>query len=370
MVYLKQFSYQGVRNLKPGRINLSPGLNIFEGTNGAGKSSILEAISLGTSGRSFRTNKLDLVTAENSDEFFVNSKFEPIKSVGFSHSNKKKINRLKIDNENIQSLSKLSGIYPTQVLCPESYHLIDSGPAERRKYLDWLLFHVEHSFMNAWKDYSQLHKQRNALLRSGRRADVFNQLKVWDKQYIKAAVVLNDAREKVLHDLSLIVSQIIYDLKIDFCEGIRISYYPGYRDKLEDRLTESLNSDIEKGYTQFGPHKSDVRIKIGTTLARDLLSRGQKKVLINALFIAQTVLLKRKTDKDSLFIIDDFTSELDINNQKALLSMLMRQKNTQIIISCLQLEALKWLEKGYNKANMFHVEQGQISVIDPVETNE
>lgn len=369
-MFLKQVSYQGIRNLKPDRVELSSGLNIFEGSNGAGKSSILEAISLATSGRSFRTNKLDLVTNESSEAFVVNAQYEPIKSVGLSHSNKHKTNKVKIDGELVKSLSSMSGIYPTQVLCPESYHLVDSGPSERRKYLDWILFHVEHSFIQNWKSFTKLHKQRNALLRIRNRNRIKEELKVWDLQYIEEANRLNEARERTLNELSLIVSKIIYDLGISFCEGIRIEYYPGYRGELKDRLVESIDSDVDKGFTQYGPHKSDIRLKIGTTLVRDLLSRGQKKVLINALFLAQTELLKRKTDKDSLFIIDDFTSELDIENQKSLLNMLMGQKNTQIVISCLQLEALKWLEKGYNMANMFHVEHGRITKIEPVETNE
>ena len=82
------------------------------------------------------------------------------------------------------------------------------------------------------------------------------------------------------------------------------------------------------------------------------------------MFLAQTLLLKESSQKGSLFIIDDFTSELDNNNQKALLDMLMAQNNVQIVLSCLQQDSLKWLEKGYNSAHMFHVEHGTISSIN------
>jgi|GEM_PF-6243339 len=87
------------------------------------------------------------------------------------------------------------------------------------------------------------------------------------------------------------------------------------------------------------------------------------------MFLSQTLLLKSVTDKGSLFVIDDFTSELDDTNQKALLNMLMGQDNVQILISCLQQDSLKWLKKGYNSAHMFHVEHGSITPIMRPETN-
>ncbi len=349
---------------------MSPGLTIFEGDNGAGKSSVLEAISLIASGRSFRTNKMSLVTQKGEDQFVIHGELSPLLKVGLNHIKSSKSNRVKVDGRIATSLSELTKLYPTQVICPESYHLIDSGPGERRKFLDWILFHVEHSYHDVWRKFNRVLKQRNALLRQhGSRARIAD-FKFWDSQLNEHAETINQSRKNIMALLETYLSQVLDSMRVDFFKDLVSHYYSGYGEDLETKLSESFLSDRERGYTQYGPHKADLRIKIGSHMARDILSRGQKKVLINALYLAQTMLLKQRTDKDSLFIIDDFTSELDLANQQALLTALMAQKNTQIVISCLQLDALKWLKKGYNRAHMFHVEHGEITAINPGESNE
>jgi DNA replication and repair protein RecF len=362
-MYLKAFSHQGVRNLTPGKIELTSGLNVFFGDNGAGKSSILEAISYLTSGRSFRTNKLDLVVNESLFDFVVFGLTEDQKRLGVSYDKKTKTRQIKLNGEKLKRLSELSSLYPTQILSPESYHLIDSGPSERRKYLDWCLFHVEHNYHSVWKEFSLVLKQRNSLLRQAKFKNIKQELYTWDQQFCSLALRLNQYRSNLLNQLELILKQTVQQLDVSFCDDLKLSYYQGNTDDLRDKLEASYESDIKSGTTKFGPHKSDLRIKINGYLAKDYLSRGQKKVLINAMYLAQTLLLKSITDKASIFVIDDFTSELDTDNQKALLNMLLSQDKVQILLSCLQQDSLKWLEKGYNNAHMFHVEQGTIRPI-------
>ena len=368
-MYLKRFSHQGIRNLNPGLLELAPRLNIFYGANGAGKSSILEALSLLTSGRSFRSSKLDLVLSHDSMSFtlFGLTSEEGRLGLGYQKSDKKKA--IKIDGQACRTLSSLTRLYPTQVLSPESYHLIDSGPNERRKYLDWCLFHVEHRYHETWKSYYSVLKQRNALLKSASKLPSFELIDPWNRQLCKTAKLVAEYRDNILQCLTSSLNEILNKLSIDFGGEVVISHYLGHTGNLETKLNESLALDFKSGFTRYGPHKADLRIKVNGVLAKDFLSRGQKKVLINALFLAQTNLLKSLTTKDSLFVIDDFTSELDSDNQKALLATLLEQKNVQIILSCLQLESLNWLKKGYNTAHMFHVEHGEIKPIEPNETN-
>ncbi|MCW9018568.1 MAG: DNA replication and repair protein RecF, partial [Kangiellaceae bacterium] len=223
-MYLHSFSYQGFRNLAPGQIQLSPQLSIFIGDNGAGKSSILEAISLITSGRSFRTNKLNLLTNNELNEFTLFGVSSEGTRIGLNHQNKEKRNRIKIDGQNIKSLSSLAKIYPTQVLCPESYHLIDSGPSERRKYLDWCLFHVEHSYFSVWKQYSEVLKQRNALLKSKNSEAIKSQIGVWDSQLVDSSSRLNHFRESILTKLLEVFNELLVQLGVEFCKDLTIKY--------------------------------------------------------------------------------------------------------------------------------------------------
>jgi len=368
-MYLKRFNQQGVRNLVPCQFELDPHLNIFHGDNGAGKSSLLEAISLLTSGRSFRTAKLERVLSNQAEQFvlFGLTDQEDRLGLGFDKANKKKA--IKINGEKAQSLSALTRLYPTQVLSPESYDLIDAGPAERRKYLDWCLFHVEHSFLDLWKAYYSVLKQRNALLRHNRGKDIRDQLTVWDKQLCDKAVQITQLRQRAIEQLDGHLQQIITDLAVCFDGEVRLNYYPGYSGDLETKLIENYPLDNKSGFTRSGPHKGDIKISVNGELAKEFLSRGQKKVLINILYLAQTRLLKSHNNKDSLFVIDDFTSELDLENQQALLSTLLAQDNVQIILSCLHLESLKWVKTRYNNAHMFHVKHGNILPVKTTETN-
>ena len=363
-MHLKKVSFQGVRNLASCDLSLSKTLNIVHGVNGAGTSSFLEAISFLTTGRSFRTTKLNLMVSDDSDSLVVFGRDDQDKPLGISYDSSKKSKLVKINGEQIKALSELTSLYPTQVLSPESYHLIDSGPAERRKYLDWCLFHVKHSYHQAWKNYNTILKQRNSLLKSNiSLVDLKSQLSVWDTQLCEAADKVNIERLSILEQLQSMLESCIEGMSVNFCDNLSISYYPGFTGALSEKLESSLQSDKESGFTKYGPHKADLRIKINGYLAKDFLSRGQKKVLINALFLAQTLLLKSLTSKDSLFVIDDFTSELDDHNQKALLELLLAQNNVQVILSCLQQDSLKWLKKGYNRAQLFHVDQGVVTTV-------
>ncbi len=368
-MFLKSLRFKGFRNLESSNIDLNKRLNVFHGKNGAGKSSILEAIALLSSGRSFRTSKLDLIPNDKEAELLLFGLIDEDWRVGISYNRVSKQKTIKLNGEKVKALSSLSKLYPTQVLSPESYHLVDSGPSERRKYLDWLLFHVEHNYHDYWKTYHSVLKQRNALLRSSHSLNKSNELSVWNSQLIEAANLITTARNSLMSELKETFEQITPLLGNSACDGVKLSYYEGYKGCFADRLEENHQKDLESGFTRAGPHKADLRIKVEGHLAKDFLSRGQKKVLINALYLAQTAILKKRTNKDSLFVIDDFTAELDLENQQALLQMLMQQNNVQIILSCLHLESLNWLKKGYNTAHMFHVEHGTVNPEEPFETN-
>lgn len=367
-MYLKTISFQGVRNLKPGKLDLSNRLNIILGLNGAGKSSLLESIGLLTVGRSFRTSKLDTMVSHNADEMLVVGHDGDKQTIGISYTKASKLKNIKIRGEKVNRLSQLTSLYPTQVISPESYHLIDSGPSERRKYLDWCLFHVKHDFYSVWKSYNNLLSHRNALLKNQfnrRTATIAGEIDSWNKQLCELAELISAARTDLLKQLTEGLKITTESLSLSFSQDIQIAYYPGYGGELLPRLQESYEKDKKLGYTQYGPHKADLKIQVDGNNVKDYLSRGQKKVLINAMLLAQTNLLKASTNKASLFLIDDFSSELDEGNQQKMLDLLMKQENVQIFIACLQSDSLSWLKKRYNNARLFHVKQGEIS---PYET--
>ncbi len=370
-MYLSAFNAQEFRNLKPFNITLSSDLNIISGDNAAGKSSILEAIAYLIGGRSFRTTKQKLLITHDSESFLLFGAFSNAQKLGVNFNGVTSTKRLKLNGEHVKSMSSVASIYPVQVLSPESYHLIDSGPLERRKYLDWLLFHVEHKYHSCWVSFNKLLKQRNALLRSqnenqniNNSTSKHNQISIWDNQYVLISQQLDVYRGNLTSDLLTETKVILKSINFEYVDELSISYYSGFTGDLAGKLEDSYLKDCLTGNTQYGPHKADLKIKIGKHLAKDILSRGQKKILINCLYLAQTQLLKSKTEKDSLFIIDDFSSELDEYNQASLIEALRNQNNVQIILSCLQADMIKPLIKEYNNVKMFHVEHGELKVVN------
>jgi DNA replication and repair protein RecF len=363
-MYLSNIKGSSFRNLDSFELTLGPDVNVVFGDNAAGKSSLLELIGYLISGRSFRTNKQQLLVTHDSSEFFVFGEFSDGARLGVNYSKTDKSRKIRLDGKNIRSLSQVAAIYPVQTISPESYHLIDSGPSERRKFVDWLLFHVEHSYLSTWQNFNRLLKQRNRLLRLGETTDRVKELESWDEQFLQIALEVDKQRKLLLAgQFSIVLKQLLESVKFEYTEEVRVSYYSGFTDKLQNKLIESRKSDFINGTTQYGPHKADIRIKIGSLLAKDVLSRGQKKLLINCLYLAQTAVLKKESKKDSLFVVDDFSSELDQYNQGFLLDTLQKQENVQIILSCLQPDMIKPFIKEYNSAMMFHVEHGVISQV-------
>lgn len=362
-MFLEEFHAHQFRNLSKFRIRLSQDLNVVSGDNAAGKSSLLEAVSYLVSGRSFRTAKQNLLVAHDQETFSLFGQFSDSTKIGVSYNTQTKVKKVKLDGQVAASLSTVASLYPVQVLSPESYHLIDSGPLERRKYIDWLLFHVEHGYQKDWKDFQRILKQRNAYLRLSNNGGQLSELKAWNEQYCQSALRIDSFRQSAAEWMLPEVKKILSSINFEYMNDLKISYYSGYTGSLMDKLDESIERDLASGTTQYGPHKADLRLKIGRHLAKDLLSRGQKKLLVNSMYLAQTQLLKWKTKKDSLFIVDDFSSELDEANQMILIEALRKQENVQIILSCLQAGMLKSLIKGYNNVKMFHVEHGEINEV-------
>lgn len=362
-MFLEEFHAHQFRNLTEFRIGLSRDLNVISGDNAAGKSSLLEAICYLVSGRSFRTAKQNLLVAHKSDEFALFGQFSNTTKIGVCYNESTKFKKIKLDGQVARTLSAVASLYPVQVLSPESYHLVDSGPLERRKYIDWLLFHVEHSYQKEWNNFQRLLKQRNAYLRLSQESFQLSELDSWNDQYSRSALIIDQFRKSAADRLLPEVKRVLASIDFEYTDSLSISYYSGYTGSLVDKLQESQERDLASGTTQYGPHKADLRLKVGRHLAKDLLSRGQKKLLVNSLYLAQTQILKLETEKDSLFIVDDFSSELDESNQTVLVEALRKQKNVQIILSCLQADMLKSLIKGYNNVKMFHVEHGEVSEV-------
>src|SRR5215471_14999472 len=165
---LAELRIADLRCLESATLEFSPELNLIAGENGAGKTSILEAIFLLGRGRSFRTRSSERLIRHGQPKLtvFGRTDDQPARFAGIEVSSDGGT-RARINGEAAQSLLELSGILPVQAIDPEIHKLVDQGPERRRRWLDWLVFHVEPSFAIHWSRYNRALKQRNAALRAG-----------------------------------------------------------------------------------------------------------------------------------------------------------------------------------------------------------
>ncbi|MDY3196985.1 MAG: DNA replication/repair protein RecF [Pseudomonadaceae bacterium] len=358
---LKRLSVTGVRNLQPVTLHPSPRINLIHGANGSGKTSLLEAIHLLGLARSFRSTRLQPVIryGEQACTVFgeIAQRSGVTNSVGITRS-KEPDYQIRMDGQKVRSLAELAAALPLQLINPDSFRLLEGAPKQRRQYLDWGVFHVEHQFLPAWQRLQKSLKQRNSLLRRGRIQR--SMLQPWEIELVAAGEQLDAFRQAYLQQLKPVFEDILAQLVP--LEDLTLSYYRGWdREKpLAQVLDEQFERDTQLGYTQAGAQRADLRLRYRGMNAVDVLSRGQQKLVVCALKIAQGYLMKQHgAQQDCVFLVDDLPSELDEHHRRALCSLL-ENLECQVFISCVELATLRECWKTDTPVSMFHVEHGHI----------
>ncbi|KLV05048.1 MULTISPECIES: DNA replication/repair protein RecF [Photobacterium] len=347
------------RNIEACDLSLSPGFNFLVGANGSGKTSVLEAIHFLGHGRSFRSHLTGRVIRHEQAELFVHGRLQSASlkmelPVGI---NKKRdgTTELKIGGESGQKLAQLAQILPLQLITPEGFELLIGGPKFRRSFIDWGVFHVEPQFYHAWSRVRRLTKQRNALLKT---AASYRELSYWDQELAQLAEDIDRWRDAYLQAVKAKAAEICQGFLPEF--DIQLGYYRGWEKDTPyaELLRRNFERDGQLGYTASGPHKADLRIKVAGTPVEDVLSRGQLKLMVCALRLAQGLHLTEATGKQCIYLIDDFASELD-SQRRTLLAQRLKETGAQVFISAISGDQIAEMHDENGK--MFHVEHGKIT---------
>lgn len=340
------------RNLS--KISMVPakGLTIFYGKNASGKTSVLEAIYMLGTGKSFRSSKLQEIIQHEKQDFLISASItnKRLHQIGIQ-KNLHGGTILRIDARTAKSSAEIAELMPIQLMTPHIFHLLETGPEEKRKFIDWGVFHVEHDFIEHWRTFKRSLKQRNAALKN--HALPKNEARLWDKELANSALIITKMRQQFCERLFPVIEMVTKELlELD---NIELRCLPGW-DQTKDYLTllnEHERKDRLFGFTQLGPHRADLKILINNRSAQEVLSRGQQKLLICAMLIAQGMLLKKLAGKCSIYLIDDVLAELDeVNRIKAL--SLLSMIGMQVFATCVDKACLKNLELEYS---LFHMEQ-------------
>ena len=343
------------RNLAELDLEFSPCFNFIYGPNGSGKSSLLEAIYFLSLGRSFRSSLASRAIRYDAKSFSLFSVIlgQCSTTLGLEKIRQGKT-KIKIGN-NTNSVSELAKLLPLQLINPNSYQLLSGGPRARRQFIDWGVFHVEPKFFQVWQRFQQVLKQRNAALQQ---QVPINQIKIWDLELIEAANEITILREKYIQQLIPLITEILD--KLLTLEGLSIDFYQGWDKKISLGLIliNSISRDYKLAYTQFGPHRADLLIKLNGNPVYEVLSRGEQKLLTCALQLAQGILLKKITEKSCIYLFDDLFAELDPAKQNMLMHLL-HNLDAQVFITVIEETLVKELETSA-LAKIFQVEHGKI----------
>lgn len=362
-MFLDKVQITHFRNIQSAHIEPAKHINFILGENGSGKSSLLEALHFLGFGRSFRTSKYRSVIQDGQSQFviFCQAQDQQAESykIGLSRSLHEDI-VCNINGQRSKRLADLVSILPVQIFTPQSSDLLLGSPSARRRFVDWGLFHVEPNFLPLYSAYNKVLKQRNALLKKlpNQRTDSTD-LKYWTEQVSIYGERLNASRIAYIESFVNAYRGIVHKFLPEF--GLEISYNKGWDNELS--LTESLSKrremDMRYGSTTVGPHKADFIIKLDKVNAVERLSRGQLRMLVAALQLAQTQHLYQVTGKSGIFLLDDIGAELDQEKRELFIDALVATE-TQIFITAIEESHLPFLAK-YNERKMFHVKHGQVT---------
>ena len=315
--FLKNFKLWSVRNLAYFELEDLSQINLIIGSNGTGKTSILEAIYLLSLGRSFRTKLFKKIITHGKTYLTVQGDLSDQTKLGFQKNYDAK-SIIRINGDTKKSILENTLLLPVQLIEPNTFAILQSTPDHRRKFIDWGVYQSFPEFYSYWREYHQLLKQRNAAIRNKMPIEI---IRVWDPQLSKVTHFIDDFRNKYLLQYAPIFKKYFSILLGDQIQ-IDLNYYPGWSGNYSELIESRIIRDLELGYTHAGPHRFDLKIKANHHQVADFFSRGQQKLTVVALKIAQAALFLKNNNKSIIFLLDDIASELDTLHRNQLASLL------------------------------------------------
>ncbi|MFM7397073.1 MAG: DNA replication/repair protein RecF [Gammaproteobacteria bacterium] len=352
---LAELTLEDLRCIEKAELAFGPGTNLVFGANGAGKTTVLEAVFLLGRGRSFRTRLNERLIQHGKPlgraVGVVQAQPGPRRlGIEIRRGSDAKTGTVgRLDGADLRSFADLAAAFPVQAMDPDAHKLIEEGSARRRRWLDWAVFHVEQGFATSWGRYQKALQQRNAALRAGR-----SEFTAWDPELAREGEALTAARERVAVALAPYWEETAAELT-----GLQVSldFQPGWdrSSSLGDVLAASAGRDRERRSTSLGAHRADLALRIQGRAAREVLSRGQQKLAAVALNLCQLEFLRAEHGLRPTVLLDDPSAELDRERLGRFIRR-VEALETQLIVTALDRDTPLFGQPE----TVFHVEQGRV----------
>lgn len=333
--------------LEPGK-----GLNVIVGPNASGKTSLLEAIHVLGTGRSFRTRQVSGLIRKGALRFQIYGQVRGEQGesrIGLEHDGNHRT--IHLNGSAVETAATLAQTLPLLAITPDTHYAFLRSSAYRRGIMDWWLFHVEHDFYSHWLRYRRLLNQRNSALRSPLPpAARF----AWDGELAATGERLNQWRKRFFELWAAEFAPLARELMDD--RSVNLRYHAGWTEgsSLLEQLTSQREQDSARGFTHTGPQRADIGFVLDGNDARATASQGQTKMLITALRLAQVRLFTGISGRQCTVLADDIGAELDTQNRARVTNMLHNLR-CQVFTT-----ALDGYENPLPESLVFHVERGQL----------
>jgi len=355
---LVSLEFHNIRVYERIQLEPSPHLNLVSGGNASGKTTLLEAIYLLGTGRSFRTTQTEQLRRTGSSDFSVTGKLQNAHGetirLGLAHSNNGR--RASINGLEQAKVSSLALHLPLQVISPDTHYEFQQSAKYRRGALDWCLFHVEPDFSSLWSRFQRLLHQRNAALKSHSQAKARH---VWDDELIEVGESLHTARTRLTEQL-LPHFQSSCQFLLGRNHYVNLVLQPGWG--IESTFSASLRQDRERdlarGFTHSGPQRADLEITLNSQASCQSASHGQNKILVIALRLAQISYLLQAKSRNCCLLIDDLAAELD-HVHRARLTRYLAGLSVQVFVTTTETSLID--REFWPSHKTFHVEHGTIT---------
>ena len=335
-------------------INLEPGVTTFIGSNGQGKTNLVEAISYCSTLSSHRVSQdLPLVKSDQ-PRAIVRTGVKYLDRTNWLEVEiwPSKTNKAKLNGSDCKKTKEILGILQTITFSPEDLILVKGDPGDKRHFLDELLVQKSSSYAGVKSDYDRVLKQRNALLKSAGPArrnnldSVLATLDVWNDQLVNFGSQIIYARNQIINEILPYVSKSYAELA-PTSKALNIKYLPNGATEsmtqtdlvvtMKEKLQERQQDELDRGLTLVGPHRDDMEVMIGELPAKGYASHGESWSVALALKLASFDLLKATSPAgDPVLILDDVFAELDSARRNQLI---LRVKNVeQVLITAAVME--------------------------------